>query len=89
MTATTIILLNIAVWGAVFSYYYMLYLLRSRNKAVVWFGGPRSIGNYTAFVQVINQEPRSSLRSAFIGLLSFHALCVAAMFAAFVVMVRS
>ena len=89
MTASTIILLNIPVWGTLFSYYYILYLLKTRNKAVVWFGGPRSISNYTAFVQVIKAESRSRYRSAFIALLSFHGLCVAAMIAAFVLMVRS
>ena len=89
VTTTFINLLNIPVWGAILTYYYMLFLLRARKMPVVWFGGPGSLRNYTRFLALIRAESKPSRRLWLKCIFIAHWAGVAMMFAAFFWMVAS
>jgi hypothetical protein len=56
MGTSQIVAMNILVWGAAATYYYLLYRLKSSGLPVVWFGGLKALKNYEAFFKCVRQQ---------------------------------
>jgi hypothetical protein len=80
-------LISIPVWGALLSWLYIQYVLKSRKKPVVWLGGPKSLQNYRNFLAVIAEESDSRQKATLRAVYIFHWICVVMMFGVFIALI--
>src|SRR5882757_6456107 len=84
MNLALLYLLNIPVWGAFFSYYYLVASLKKRKMPASWLGGIDSFRNYKLMYQAIKEEVDAKARARLKTILNLHWICLAIMILAFI-----
>jgi hypothetical protein len=88
MKAFEIALVNVVVWGAGISYYYLLYVLKKKGIPVIWFQrSPQAFQNYKALFAYIREESDLVVRKRVAAILWFHIGCALGMVVLFVMLV--
>jgi hypothetical protein len=82
-----IILMNVAVWGAIVTYYYLLHRLKRKGVPVIWWGGPKALQNYAALLTCIKGESNSVVQRRLAAILYVHFACLLGIVAGFLVLV--